>query len=118
MQSGKIDTEIRTLNDSIGVIDIAGEVTGFAADKLNQTYEQVVASGYQKILLNFEKMDYLNSSGIGVLVTLFVRASDDGKDMVVAGLRSHFRRIFNLTRLQEVVPVFDDESDAVEHFAS
>jgi len=113
MLPDKIQTNVRIAGDNIGVIEIAGEVTGFAENVLMEAYRQVVDQGCSKIILNFKNMEYMNSSGIGLLVTLLVRASRSGYQLAAVELRSHFRRVFGLTRLQEVMPVYDSEEEAI-----
>jgi anti-sigma B factor antagonist len=117
MQSGKIQTNTRRANSTIGVIDIQGEVTGFAENILMESYLKLINDGIVDVILNFKDMEYMNSSGIGLLVTLFIRASRNGHRLGAVELKSHFRRVFGLTRLQDVVPVFDTEDEAVIYFS-
>ena len=60
-------------------------------------------------MLDFTGLDYMNSSGIGLLVTLLVRARREGRQISAFGLSDHYRQIFELTRLDEVISVHDDE---------
>lgn len=106
----------RELDDTVGVLDIQGEITGAAEKPLMDGYCQLSQRGKVNILLNFAAMDYMNSSGIGLLVTLFIRASREGYRLGAVALRPHFKRIFGLTRLQDIMPIFDTEAEAVEHF--
>jgi anti-anti-sigma factor len=106
-------TKIREITETIGVIDIQGEVTMFSEQILMNSYRQLVDLGKTDIILNFKNMDYMNSSGIGLLVTLFIRASRNGHRLVAVELQNHFKRVFGLTRLQDVVPVYSTEGEAV-----
>jgi anti-sigma B factor antagonist len=110
----KIKTSVRYVGEDIGVIEVTGEVTGFAENALMDSYRQIIDRGCSKIIMNFKNMEYMNSSGIGLLVTLMIRASRSDHQLAAVELRSHFRRVFGLTRLQEVMPVYDSEQEAVE----
>jgi anti-anti-sigma factor len=116
MLPDKVRTTTRSITDTIGIIDIFGEVTGFAENVLMEAYRYLTDQGKTDIVLNFKNMEYMNSSGIGLLVTLFIRSSRNGHRLAAVELRSHFRRVFGLTRLQDVVPVFDTEDEAVAKF--
>ena len=109
----KIKATVRNIGEDIGVITITGEVTGFAENVMMDAYRSIVDSGRTKIIMNFKDMEYMNSSGIGLLVTIMIRASRSDHQLAAVELRSHFRRVFGLTRLQEVMPVYDSEDEAV-----
>ena len=65
------------------------------------------------IVLNFSGLDYMNSGGIGLLVTLLVRAQRQHQRVLAYGLSDHYRQIFELTRLDEAVGIHDSEEDAL-----
>ena len=64
-------------------------------------------------MLNFSGLDYMNSGGIGLLVTLLVRAQRQQPEVLAYGLSDHYRQIFELTRLDEAVGIHDSEDDAL-----
>lgn len=66
------------------------------------------------IVLNFVGLDYMNSGGIGLLVTLLVRAQRQRQRVLAYGLSDHYRQIFELTRLDDAVGIHDDEAAALE----
>ncbi|MGI9585014.1 MAG: STAS domain-containing protein, partial [Acidimicrobiia bacterium] len=63
-------------------------------------------------ILNFTDLDYMNSGGIGLLVTNLIRAQRSGHRLMAFGLTDHYREIFNLTRLDEAIEIFPDEAAA------
>ena len=95
------------------IIDIAGEVTGFAEDQLMAAYQEASNGRTRAIILNFTGLEYMNSSGIGLLVTVWVRANRQRQRLVAFGLDDHYRQIFELTRLDEAISLFDDERAAL-----
>jgi anti-sigma B factor antagonist len=93
------------------VVDIKGDVTAASEDVLMAAYQE--AGDVQAIVLNFAGLDYMNSGGIGLLVTLLVRANRRSQRLLAYGLSDHYRQIFELTRLDEAVGIHDTESAAL-----
>ncbi len=113
MAEGSTDMSVRALSNAASVIDIRGEVTGAAEDPLMDAYNTASSDSTRAIILNFSELEYLNSSGIGLLVTLLVRARRQGQSLLAYGLSDHYREIFQLTRLDEAVRIHDDENAAL-----
>jgi anti-sigma B factor antagonist len=65
------------------------------------------------ILLNFSGLEYMNSSGIGLLVTLLIRTQRQKQNLLACGLSEHYQEIFNLTRLNEAIAIYPDEAEAM-----
>jgi anti-sigma B factor antagonist len=61
------------------------------------------------IILNFSDLEYMNSSGIGLLVTLLIRANRQNQRLLAYGLSEHYRQIFELTRLDEAIMIYENE---------
>jgi len=94
------------------VLRVRGEITGASEGSLMDAYTSVPA-GVRSIVLDFSELEYMNSGGIGLLVTLLVRAQRAGQRLHAAGLSAHYREILALTRLDEVIDVHDEESAAL-----
>jgi anti-sigma B factor antagonist len=93
------------------VVDIRGDVTAGSESVLMSAYE--ATGDARAIVLNFTALDYMNSGGIGLLVTLLVRAGRRGQRLLAFGLSEHYRQIFELTRLDEAVGIHDSETEAL-----
>jgi anti-sigma B factor antagonist len=93
------------------VVDIRGDVTAGSETVLMSAYEE--AGDARAIVLNFSGLSYMNSGGIGLLVTLLVRANRRSQRLLAFGLSEHYRQIFELTRLDEAVGIHDSESEAL-----
>jgi anti-anti-sigma factor len=104
--------QVRTPAAGVSVIEIAGEVTRDSDAALQEAYERA-AEGARAIVLDFSRLEYMNSSGIGLLVTLLVRAQRNHQRILAWGLTDHYRQIFELTRLDEVISICDTEAEAV-----
>ena len=94
-----------------GVVDIKGDVTAGSETVLMAAYDEV--GDARAVVLNFSGLAYMNSGGIGLLVTLLVRAQRRSQQLLAYGLSDHYRQIFELTRLDEAIGIHDDESAAL-----
>jgi anti-sigma B factor antagonist len=106
--------EVREPSARTRVIDIQGDITAASEDVLMEAYGRAGAEGVQAIVLSFTGLEYMNSGGIGLLVTLLVRAQRQHQRVLAYGLSEHYRQIFELTRLDEAVSIHDSEADALE----
>ncbi|HQE17033.1 MAG TPA: STAS domain-containing protein [Aggregatilineales bacterium] len=114
MVTTNLTTNVRKVNDKVSIIDISGEITRHAEERLSAAFEEASNNGVQTILLNFAEMEYMNSSGIGLLIMLLIRAQRQGQQLMAYGLREHYAQIFELTRLNEAIQVYDSEDDALK----
>ena len=105
--------DVRHPSDGTAVIDIKGEVTAACEGVLMAAYDDASSNNAKLIVLNFDALDYMNSGGIGMLVTLLVRANRQHQKLAVYGLSDHYRQIFELTRLDEAIAIHDNESTAL-----
>ena len=96
---------------SAAVVDIRGNVTAGSEEVLMSAYEGT--GDARAIVLNFTDLAYMNSGGIGLLVTLLVRANRHSQQLLAFGLSDHYAQIFELTRLDEAVGIHDTEPDAL-----
>ena len=101
----KLTITIRKINAKTAVLDIQGEVTGSAESVLMDAYTQANAAGPQAIILNFSELEYMNSSGIGLLVTLLIRTQRQKQRLLAYGLSDHYQQIFELTQLDRAIGI-------------
>ncbi len=113
MAETKVKMTTRMINGQTGVIHIVGEINAFAENVLMDAYTQATSQGAHNIVLDFSDLDYMNSSGIGLLVTLLIRVNRQKQRLVACGLTDHYQQIFELTRLNEAITIFPTESDAL-----
>jgi anti-sigma B factor antagonist len=108
-----LQTRVRSADGGVAVIELIGDVTAACETELMDAYREAGRADARGIVLDFTRLDYMNSSGIGLLVTLLVRAKREGQQVSAFGLSDHYRQIFELTRLDEVISVHDEEERAV-----
>jgi anti-anti-sigma factor len=117
MDQPNVQMKVRKAPDA-AVIYIQGEMTGFVEDALMDAYNEASDDGAKTIILNFSELEYMNSTGIGLLVTLLIRSQREQQRLMACGLSSHYRQIFDLTRLNEAIGTYDTETEALAALAS
>jgi anti-sigma B factor antagonist len=105
--------EVRRLAAGASAILIGGDVTSAAEGRLVDAYVRASADGARVIVLDFTHLEYMNSGGIGLLVTLLVRAQRAGQRLMAVGLTEHYRQILALTRLDESIGIHATEAEAL-----
>jgi anti-sigma B factor antagonist len=113
MPQAQVTMEVRKVSDNVSVIDVEGELTAFAEGVLMDAYGQASDGRVRAIVLNFEGLEYMNSSGIGLLVTLLIRVNREKQRLLTYGLSEHYRNIFQITRLDDAIGIYDSEEEAV-----
>jgi anti-sigma B factor antagonist len=103
---------VEKLNGTASIIHIKGDITAAAENKLMDAYSEASQNGAKGIILDFNHLDYMNSSGIGLLVTLLIRAKRQNQKLMAVGLSEHYCQIFELTRLNEAIGIFDTTDEA------
>lgn len=100
-------------HDNKIVIDMRGEINAFADNALNEAYTEAEAQNPETIVLNFEGVDYINSTGIALIVGLLAQARKSKLSLIVYGLSDHYIEIFKITRLADFMTIFETEDSAL-----
>jgi anti-sigma B factor antagonist len=98
---------------SAAIVDLQGEINTLAENVLNAAYDEATSQQPEMILLNFSQVDYINSTGIALVVGLLKRARQTGLPLIAYGLSEHYVEIFQITRLTDFMPLFPDETTAL-----
>jgi anti-sigma B factor antagonist len=113
MPEAQVKMNVRSAGEKASIIDVHGELTAFAETVLMDAYNQASDGRVRAIILNFEDLEYMNSSGIGLLVTLLIRINREKQQLLTYGLSDHYRSIFQITRLDDAIAICDSEEEAV-----
>lgn len=113
MPAKRLETSVRYRPGSAVVIDLSGEIDGFAREALNAAYDEAEKGDPGIILLDFGGVQYINSSGIALIVGVLARARASKRRLLACGLSEHYEEIFRITRLSDFVSVFEDEESAL-----
>lgn len=114
MPQANVVMAVRPVTARTSIIDITGEVNAFAETALMDAYTEACMPTTRIVVLNFTGLEYMNSSGIGLLVTFLIRANRQKQHLLAYGLSDHYQRIFELTRLNEAIGIYNTEAQAME----
>lgn len=102
----------------VTVIDVAGRITlGEGASALRDALRESVKNNHKHILLNLKDVTYIDSSGIGELVSAFTTITNTGGRLKLLGLTNRVKDLLQITKLYTVFDVHEDEAHAVRSFA-
>jgi anti-sigma B factor antagonist len=97
----------------VAVLDLHGEINAEAEAALTAAYDEASGRDPAAILFNFAGVDYINSTGIALIVGLLARARATRRRLLACGLSEHYVEIFAMTRLADFMSVFADETSAL-----
>jgi len=95
------------------IIELRGDIDGLEDEALNRAYAEASQSQPAEILLNFKDIDYINSTGIALIVGVLAQARKTGRRLLTCGLSPHYTEIFQITRLSDFMTIFPDEASAL-----
>ncbi|HEU5114073.1 MAG TPA: STAS domain-containing protein [Acidimicrobiia bacterium] len=101
-----------TRTDEGSVVVMSGTVNRAAKQGLETAYEEASAHP-GRILMDFRSVDYINSTGIAVIVGVLAMARAEDREVGAFGLTDHYREVFSITRLSDFMTIYDDETAAV-----
>lgn len=113
MPEPEMHATVRDTGNGVRIIDIDGEVTAAGETVLMNAYSEASTPDTATIVLGFDRLSYMNSGGIGLLVTMLIRSQRNGHRLAAYGLSDHYRQIFALTRLDEAISLFGSEQEAL-----
>lgn len=102
---------------TVAIIDLHGDLDDFAEAALNRAYNEAVDQGVQAILLDFSRVDYINSTGIVLLVELLTQARKTQRRLLACGLNDHYQEIFRIAHLPDFITIFPDATSAMAQIA-
>jgi len=102
----------------VSVVDVAGRITlGEGSSALRDLMRDMVGKGQKKILLNLGEVSYIDSSGIGELVSGFTTVTNSGGQLKLLNLNKRVKDLLQITKLYTVFDVHEDEAGAIRSFA-
>src|SRR5437588_10758914 len=104
--------------DGVTVVDLSGRITlGEGSVILRETVRDLLGKGNKKILLNLGDVSYIDSSGIGELVSAYTTVRNQGGELKLLNLTKKVHDLLQITKLYTVFDVKDEEAAAVKSFA-
>ena len=104
--------------DGVTIVDLSGRITlGEGSVVLRDTIRDLVSKGRNKILLNLGDVTYIDSSGIGELVSAYTTVRNQGGELKLLNLTKKVHDLLQITKLYTVFDIKDDEAAALQSFA-
>jgi anti-sigma B factor antagonist len=95
------------------ILQLSGEIDGFADAAMEEAYARAAATEPKQLLLDLAAVDYINSTGIALIVAILAKTRSDQIALLTCGLSEHYQEMFRITRLSDFIPVFPDEASAL-----
>jgi len=110
MTDNRLAVEVVTTTPGEARLAMRGDVDVAADETLAAAYVEAAASGSTRVVLDFGNVDYINSTGIALIVRLLAEARRDHREVIALGLSDHYREIFRITRLSDYLTIADGQS--------
>ena len=107
-----LDSDIQ---DDISIINFQGFLDANSEDEINSTFLEISQGGVKKIILNFENVIRVNSTGIAILLGIVSDSRENGQLLAMCNLTPHFLRIFDLVGLTQYVKNFQTPQQAIDY---
>jgi anti-sigma B factor antagonist len=98
---------------NVAIVDLHGDIGASSEDVLNAAYADAASQNPATIVLNFGDVQYIESTGIALIVSLLAQARKSRRRLLAYGLSEHYVRIFHITRLADFISMFPDEMSAL-----
>ena len=104
--------------DGVTVVDVDGKITlGEGSSQLRETMHHLAGKGHTKVLLNLANVTYIDSSGIGELISAYTAATNKGGTLKMVGLTKRVKDLLQITKLYTVFDIHEEEGHAIKSFA-
>lgn len=115
MESTSMNLKVtpRSVKGGVQALDLEGEVDVYTAPLLRQEIMDQVDGGTHHLLVNLAKVEYLDSTGLGILIGGVKRAKEQGGSLKLVGPSARITRIFEITGLNKIFDVYSSETDAI-----
>jgi anti-anti-sigma factor len=95
------------------VLRFEGDIASTSKDAVLGTYQSLPKATTKLVLLDFTRVDYINSSGIALVIQLLIEASNSGQKVYAFGLSAHFTKVFTMVGITKYAELFPSESEAL-----
>lgn len=114
----EMDLIINVRNEgAVPVIDLSGEVDAYTSARFRETMVDLIETGAASLIVSMMKVEYIDSSGLGALVGGLKRSTERGGRIVIVCDNPQIRKVFEITGLEKVFPIYEVEADAFKGLA-
>jgi len=109
----RVDQLTTPAGHAVAVLRFEGDIASTSKDAVLGTYQSLPKTTTKLILLDFTKVDYINSSGIALVIQLLIESSNAGQKVYAFGLSAHFSKVFTMVGITKYAQLFASESEAL-----
>lgn len=110
----EMDLQISVRNDgAVPIIDLVGEVDAYTSARFREAMVDLIEAGAASLIISMMQVEYIDSSGLGALVGGLKRSTERGGRIIIVCDNPQIRKVFEITGLEKVFPLFDTEAEAV-----
>ncbi|MCP4581282.1 MAG: STAS domain-containing protein [candidate division Zixibacteria bacterium] len=106
----------KRIDGDIAILSLAGRLDLTSASSLKEASKNVLSSDSKKMVLNLSDVDFINSSGLGALVSILKEVRKSQGSMKLTNLAPYVKEIFDITQLSNIFDIFPDENQALSSF--
>jgi len=109
----RVDQLTSPAGHPVAVLRFEGDIASTSKDAVLGAYQALPKETNKLILLDFTKVDYINSSGIALVIQLLIEASNSGQKVYAFGLSAHFTKVFTMVGITKYAQLFPNETAAM-----
>jgi len=113
----ELKMDVKPRGENIAVVVLKGEIGTETVNQFRDKIDQLVAEGQNKIIMDFQEVNYLNSMGLGVVAATLKKVKKNKGDLKLVKLSPAVQELFELTRLTKVFEIFETEDEAIKSFS-
>lgn len=112
----RVDQVTSQAGNPVWVLRFEGDIASTSKEAVLGTYQGLSKTEAKLILLDFSKVDYINSSGIALVIQLLIEAANSGQKVLAFGLSPHFTKVFTMVGITKYAALFPAEAEALAAF--
>jgi len=101
----------------IYIVDVKGDMDLYNAHELKNVVNKLIEKGISRIVINLEKVDYIDSSGVGALIHIFTSVKRNGYNLRIANVHGSVAKVIKLTKLMGYFPIVDEVKTALQELS-
>jgi anti-sigma B factor antagonist len=109
----KVDQLTSPAGHNVSVLRFEGDIASTSKDAVLGAYQSLPKATAKLVLLDFTKVDYINSSGIALVIQMLIEAANAGQKVFAFGLSAHFTKVFTMVGITKYAGLFPSESAAM-----
>jgi anti-anti-sigma factor len=109
----RVDQLTTPAGHNVAVLRFEGDIASTSKDAVLGAYQALPKATAKIVLLDFTKVDYINSSGIALVIQMLIEASNSGQKVYAFGLSAHFTKVFTMVGITKYAQLFANEAEAI-----